>query len=237
MKAIPTIVSVAFAAALGGGCTDRSTPTQGLINASVTSSTNTSVVFDAVGDIPVSSPGVNKQAPAWLDIVSASITRKDGRFILETELAAPFPTDPALDPDVPPQVDHIAVAYGLDTDPTAAPIGYPFSKNEANSQEFYLGVAWNPTGSLGLGTGVFGWLIDRRPLLTGGQATITAIPFNIQGNRISVVVDAAALGDPPTFRWAAFTELDKVAHPPDNFCCVDDAPDFFSGAPLATWPQ
>jgi len=116
-------------------------------------------------------------------------------------------------------------------------MGYTFSKNEANSQEFYLGVAWNPTGSLGLGTGVFGWLIDRRPLLTGGQATITAIPFSIQGNRISVVVDAAALGDPPTFRWAAFTELDKVAHPPDNFCCVDDAPDFFSGAPLATWPQ
>jgi len=37
MKAIRTIVSVAFAAVLGVGCTDRSTPTQEAINASITS--------------------------------------------------------------------------------------------------------------------------------------------------------------------------------------------------------
>ncbi len=41
MKTIRTLLSVVFAAALGGGCTDRSAPTQGSINASITSPRDT----------------------------------------------------------------------------------------------------------------------------------------------------------------------------------------------------
>jgi hypothetical protein len=92
-------------------------------------------------------------------------------------------------------------------------VGYSFSKNTAYIAEFFLGTGWNPTGPFGLGTGFIGLLLDRRPLLTGGQATVTAIPFRIQGTHVSAVVDAAALGAPATFAWAAFSELDMHDHP------------------------
>ena len=52
-----------------------------------------------------------------------------------------------------------------------------------------------------------------------------------------MVVDAAALGNPATFAWAAFTHLQEKPHPPDNGPILDVAPEIFSGAPLATWPQ
>jgi len=214
---------------LMAGCTERNTPTA-LRNsrpAFDASPALASSITDPVGD-------VKNKVPAWLDIVSASITLRGRLFTFEAELAAPVPADPALDPDVPPQTDHVALAaYALDTDPTTAPVGYPFNKNEAVIFEFFLGVLWNPTGSFGVGTGFIGLVADRRPLLTGGQATITAIPFTIQGTHVSAVVDAAALGNPATFAWGAFTEMAQHPHPPDNFCCSDSAPD----AGLAAWPQ
>ncbi len=229
MKAICITGSLLLGAALILACTDRIGPTRFTgMNAATAAgqASQTSAVVDAVGD-------VKKKTPAWLDIVSASITRKDGRFVFEAQLAAQIPPEPALDPLVPKQIDHLGIAYALDTDSTTAPVGYPFGQNSPNVFEFFLGVFWNPTGSFAMGTGFVGLLFDRRPLLTGGQATITAIPINIQGNRVSIVLDAAALDDPATFAWAAFTELDMHAHPPDEWCCEDIAPD----ATLATWPQ
>src|SRR6058998_1877837 len=156
MNTICTAGSLLLGAALLAGCAEESTPTGVIDKPGVAFSTDaagakTSVVLDSVGDAVWNQnkgPGSFAKVPAWLDIVSASITLKAGRFTFEEELAAPVPADPALDPDIPPQVDHVCVAgYGLDTDPTAAPVGYPFNKNESNSQEFYLLACWNPTGS------------------------------------------------------------------------------------------
>lgn len=50
-----------------------------------------------------------------VNIVSASITRKGQSFVVEAELAAPVPADPALDPLLPKQIDHLGVFYALDT--------------------------------------------------------------------------------------------------------------------------
>ena len=220
--------SVLVGAAVIMACTEPSGPIRftGLAAAAASQASQTSAVVDAVGD-------VKKKTPAWLDIVSASITRKDGRFVFEAELAAPIPSDPALDPLVPKQLDHLGIAFALDTDSMSAPVGYPFAQNTPNVFEFFLGVFWNPTESFGMGRGFIGLIFDRRPLLTGGQATISVIPFTIQGNRVSVVLDAATLGDPSSFAWGAFTELDMHVHPPDEYCCEDIAPD----ATLVTWPQ
>ena len=228
------------------GCTERSAPTgitekRGPTFSADATGAKASVVFDAIGDAvwnQNTGPGSFAKVPAWLDIASASITLKGLRFIFDEELAAPVPADPALDPDIPPQIDHVCFAgYGLDADPTTAPVGYPFTKNEPNNQEFYVFVCWNPTGSFGVGTGFIGFVVDRRPLLSGGQALIAPVEFSIQGTHVSMVVDAAALGDPATFAWAAFTHLQERPHPPDNGPILDAAPEVLSGAPLATWPQ
>ena len=246
MNTIRIGTTLALGVALLAGCTERSTPTGTIDKPAVAFSADdtgakTSVVLDPVGDAVWNQnkgPGSFAKVPAWLDIVSASITLKGVRFIFDEELAAPVPPDPALDPDIPPQVDHVCFAgYGLDTDPTTAPVGYPFTKNEPNNQEFYVFVCWNPTGSFGVGTGFIGFLVDRRPLLSGGQALIAPVEFTIQGTHVSMVVDAAALGDPTTFAWAAFTHLQERPHPPDNGPILDAAPEVLSGAPLATWPQ
>ncbi len=222
MNTIRIGTTLALGVALLAGCTERSTPTGTIDKPAVAFSADdtgakTSVVLDAVGDAVWNQnkgPGSFAKVPAWLDIVSASITLKGVRFTFDEELAAPVPPDPALDPDIPPQVDHVCFAgYGLDTDPTTAPVGYPFTKNEPNNQEFYVFVCWNPTGSFGVGT------------------------FSIQGTHVSMVVDAAAIGDPGTFAWAAFTHLQERPHPPDNGPILDAAPEVLSGAPLATWPQ
>jgi hypothetical protein len=234
MNVIRMTVGLLLGAAVVVGCNNGSTPTassgERASFAVSGGSGQTATVLDDLGD-------VGKKTPAWLDIVSASITRTGQSFIFEAELAAPIPDDPALDPLVPKQTDHLGVFYAVDSDSTTAPVGFSFSKNQGNISEFFLGTGWNPTGSFGLGTGFIGLLLDRRPLLTGGQATLTAITFTVQGTHVSAVVDAAMLGDPATFAWAAFSELDMHDHPPDEWCCEDFAPDITNGVPLATWPQ
>jgi len=188
-------------------------------------SAQTSTVVDALGD-------VKNSAPAWLDLTSASIARQGGRLIFTWDVAAPVPADPASDPAIPAHSDHVCLGDGLETDPATAPLGYPFGKNEANFAEFYVALCWSPTGSFGLGAGFVGLLIDRRPLLAGGEAMLSAVEVRIAGNHVAVTVDAGRLGDPATFAWVAFTEIANQADPNDAAKFPDFAPD----ATLATWP-
>jgi len=186
----------------------------------------TSIVTDPAGD-------VKNKAPAWLDLTSASVAREGGRFVFVWDLAAPVPSDPAADPAIPTHSDHVCVGDGLDTGPTTAPVGYPFGKNEANILELVVALCWNPTGSFSLETGFVGLLLDRRPLLAGGPATITPVEFRIDGQQVVMAVEAAALGDPASFAWGAFTEVANQADPNDAAWFPDGAPD----VGLATWPQ
>jgi hypothetical protein len=232
MKSVRLAVKVLLGAAQMAGCTDRNAPTAFGNQPGIAfdaAAAQTSVITDPVGD-------VKNKAPAWLDIVSASIIRNGGRFSFQLELAGPVPADPALDPATPSHTDHLCWGDGLRTD-ASAPVGYPFGKNTASHEQFYPVFCWNPTGSFGLGTGFIGFLIDRRPLLTGGQAIIEPVEFSVQETRVTLVVDATALGDPATFAWAAFTEQANQADPNDASWFPDVAPDVFSGAPWATWPQ
>ena len=210
-------------------CNERNVPTavrdQPAIAFDV-AATLTSAVTDPVGD-------VKNKAPTWLDLTAASITREDGRFRFEFDVAAGVPVDPSRDPAVPAHSDHICMGTGLETDPTTAPVGYPFSKNEANFAEFYVAMCWNPTGSLGLGTGFVGLLIDRRPLLNGQPALVLPIEARIDGKHVTVSLRVAALDDPSTFAWVAFTEVANQSDPNDAAWFPDLAPD----ASLATWPQ
>ena len=211
------------------GCSDRNAPTAVRDQPSIafdTATTLTSAVTDPVGD-------VKNKAPTWLDLTAASITQEGGRFGFEWDMAAGVPADPTRDPAVPTHSDHICIGTGLETDPTTAPIGYPFSKNEANFAEFYVALCWNPTGSFGLGTGFAGLLIDRRPLLNAQPALVSPIEFDIDGKHVTVSLRVADLGDPSTFAWVAFTEVANQSDPNDAAWFPDLAPD----ASFATWPQ
>ena len=41
---------------------------------------------------------------------------------------------------------------------------------------------------------------DRRPLLTGGSYTMTSVPFEIDGDTVTVWIDGYLIGNPTSFR-------------------------------------
>jgi hypothetical protein len=60
-------------------------------------------------------------------------------------------------------------------------------------------VSWDGTEFAGTAT-------DRRPLLTGGEAIITPVPFSINGTIVEAVLAYELIGDvPPSFQWAPIT--------------------------------
>ena len=80
---------------------------------------------------------------------------------------------------------------------------------------------------------VFASVTESVPL----AVVVAPVQLSIQGTHVSIVVDAAALGDPAAFAWAAFTEIAKQADPNDAAWFPDLAPDLNLGAPFAIWPQ
>ena len=51
-----------------------------------------------------------------------------------------------------------------------------------------------------------GTFMDRRPLLTGGEAIITPVLFNINGTMVEAVLPSELLGNvPPSFHWGPDT--------------------------------
>src|SRR3989442_283838 len=186
MKTIRTILSVVLSATLGGGCNERNAltgpvvTTTGPLSADVVAG-KTSVVTDPVGD-------ADKTAQPYQDIVRAEITRQGTNFVFVLTLAAPVPDNPSL----PSWADVIVWQFILDPYPTASEAGYPFTKNTTNPLEFFIqhrvyrfGFVdpLDPTSAADV-------LVDRRPLLTGGQATVTPIKVSIDGAQITFVVDA-----------------------------------------------
>ena len=121
-------------------------------------------------------------------------------------------------------------------------MGYPFTKNTANAFEFFIQHRVYRSGFVDPldPASAADVLVDRRPLLKGGQATVTPIKVTIDGAQITFVVDAALLGDPSTFSWLSVTAVakagDDVKNAYNKHVPFDFAPDFNLGAPLATWP-
>ena len=153
-------------------------------------SAQTSTVFDPVGDTLFN-------APAFQDIVIGQMTKTaSGDFELLMGMAGPVPVDPPLPP---PGVSEIWWMWTFDLDPTAFPQGTPFPPGVKRRPEFVVYVSWD-------GTEFAGTAIDRRPLLTGGEAIITPVPFSINGTMVEAVLDFELIGDvPPSFHWGPFT--------------------------------
>ena len=144
-----------------------------------------STVSDPVGD-------AQAHAPAFQDVVAGQMTRTaNGDFELVMELAGPVPGTPNR-----PGRSEIWWAWAFDLDPTTSPAGYPFREAGGRRPEFLVYVSWD-------GTEFAGTAIDRRPLLTGGEAVITPVAFRISGTTIEAVAPSKLIGVvPASFHWA-----------------------------------
>jgi hypothetical protein len=150
--------------------------------------TQTSVVSDPAGD-------ARFKAPGFMDIVRVEVTKRGDTFEFRMNLVEPIPAVPPLPP---PSQDRISWVWGLDTDPTTFPKGFPGAPGTKLQAEFVLRVDWD-------GKAFSALLIDRRPLLTGGEAVITPLPFTIMSSEVLMVVRAGELGSPTGFLWDAVT--------------------------------
>ncbi len=213
------------------GCTDRNIPTAASNQPTLAfdaSASLTSVVTDPAGDAAWNrntGPGAEAKVPAYLDIVTAAVSKKGGTLVFTMSLADVLPASPQPASGGLGTYDWF---FELDTDPATFPSGKDgvFPQNQALPIEFFVAVEWD-------GVQFTGVLFDLRPLLTGSPMILTPVAFSIAGTQIQLSVDATALGDPSIFGWAAATCARHAHYPSDGVQCLDRAPD----GGFAAWPQ
>jgi len=152
------------------------------------SAARVSVVTDPVGDALFS-------APSYLDLVGARVTKSGQTFSFEMTVAEPIPATPSASPPASAQTGW---AWPLDTDSSTFPAGTPVAPGTGAPAELIVAVVWDSSGFSAS-------LNDRRPLLTGGDAVLTPLPFTISGGQLRVDIRASAIGDPSTFGWRPVT--------------------------------
>jgi hypothetical protein len=152
-------------------------------------SAQTSDVSDPLGDT------FFQNAAQFQDVVSGRMTKtEDGDFELLMELAAPIPASPPMPPQ---QRAELWWGWNFDLDTSAFPHGYPWGIDR--NSEFIFLVRWD-------GAEFKGTAIDRRPLLTGGEAVSTPVTFEIDGTTVQAVLPFSLIGEvPESFEWAPFT--------------------------------
>ena len=166
---------------------------------------------DPVGDSTPATTGYLDTAAygvSWSDQGSSA----GGRFSFVFEVAEPIPG--AF--EVPMKFDAVQYSFCLDTDPSSDPRGYPFASNDPVWCDYILTAV--SEGSEWTGT-----LIDRQPLVGGGEAKTPTVSFSIDDSRTrgSFFVPGASLGDPESFEWAMSASLLKLPLPSDDFIDLD----------------
>jgi len=156
----------------------------------------------------------NEKGPAYFDIVQDSVTGDAGTFTLSMRLAAPVPVAPP-NPAGNPGYDFWAFAFDTQPGGTA---GFPFPPGQGNERPFeqLVFLTWN-------GAVFHAFLVDRTPLVSGGEEVITDIPFSFNAARdeITFVVNGALIGNATTFDWGSATGLRKAHFGNDGFQVLD----------------
>jgi hypothetical protein len=159
----------------------------------------TSAAIDPQGDAFYSN---GHEAPAFLDILAGSFTVCD---------TLTFTVDVAGSLDAlsnPPGSGGIYFwTFGLNSDPSTNPPGFPSPPGQTSLPEFLVYAQWD-------GTAFSGVFLDRRPLLTGGSPVQYSIPVSVSGSRIILTVPAAlaALVQPlPGASWYCITGWNDTA--------------------------
>lgn len=165
---------------------------------------------------------VCSRAVPFQDIVRGEIQKKGGSFILRMEMAGPIPGNPPLPQ---PANGQILWVWTFDLDTTAVPKGYPFSPGDSAPSEFYVYISWD-------GLEFKAFAIDRRPLLTGGNAIVTPVPFSIDGSALEAVLASTLIGNSTTFRWGVRAIDIPSSHLGTSAIIpVDSAPNFTGPTP------
>ena len=148
-------------------------------------SASSTTVTDPAGD-------VKNNVFLWQDIVGGSASKQGSEFSFSMTLAGSLPSSPPL----PEDTKALLWIVALDTDGSTFPAGYPFTKNSAKAFEYLVQLIWDGTTFVAL-------VIDRTPLLSGGEATLTLVPVSFSGDRatISILVSASLIGDPSSFAF------------------------------------
>jgi len=180
------------------------------------SAASPSVRTDPAGDTLI------KDAPGYMDMVSIQLAERGGMFEFQMSVAAPVPAAPPLPP---PATKGISWNWGLDTNPTTFPAGYPLPPGLPGTVEFVITITWD-------GSAFRAFLVDRRPLLTGGQAVITPLDYTISGTLLQVDVNADAVGNPSSFGWGATTTYSSGPSGSGGLQFVDEFSPF-----VAPWPS
>ena len=142
--------------------------------AALTARAQTDTVIDPQGDA-FYTPGL--AAPAFLDILAASITISD-TITLTVDVAG------SLDALPDPSGGYFDWHFPLNTDNSTDPPGYPLPPNQTAPAEFGVDADWD-------GTAFSGVLYDRRPALTGQPALLYSIPVSVSGSRITLTIPTA----------------------------------------------
>jgi hypothetical protein len=148
-----------------------------------TASAQTDSVIDPLGDAFYrdngNGNGTNNEAPAFLDILAASITISD-TLTLTVDVAG------SLDalPNPPGSDGFFDWHFPLNTNNSTDPQGYPLPPGQSAPADFFADARWD-------GTAFSGVFADRRPELMDQPALVYSIPVSVSGSRITITVPAA----------------------------------------------
>ena len=189
----------------------------------------TSAVTDPIGDASAVTPAV---APlGYQDIVNASVTLKDGRFVFVMDVASAIPSSPPL----PHGVNLLEWSFRLRTDLSTCAFGFPFpparstaSPELTHCSQYMVFVVWD-------GTGYVGMLVDRTRTVTG-DVVVMPISFSIDFDRgeITASVESSKINAPESFRWISRTQTWFGQLGTIGYLVVDAAP---AEGTFATWPN
>jgi hypothetical protein len=143
--------------------------------AALTARAQIATVTDPQGDAFYSQ---GHEAPAFLDILVASITISD-TLMLTVDVAS------SLDalPNPPGSGGIFFWNFALNTDNSTDPPGFPEAPGVTAAAEFTVYALWD-------GTAFSATFVDRRPALTGGSALLYSIPVSVSGSSITLTVPA-----------------------------------------------
>jgi hypothetical protein len=196
----------------------------------LTARAQTDAVIDPQGDAFYSN---GNEAPAFLDILAASITISD-TLTFTVDVAG------SLDalPNPPGSGGVFAWHFPLNTDNSTDPPGFPLPPGQTAPADFFADAQWD-------GTAFSGVFVDRRPALTGQPALQYSIPVSISGSRITLTVPAALAAQVkaavvlPGATWNCATYLDPNFWDPNHLLGNGNngvhVPDDIGGR--RPWPQ
>jgi len=179
------------------------------------------VVEDPIGDLDSPWTHANgKPVPGYVDLVSEKLAKKGDSYVFSMTVAAPVPDKP----DLTQGIKMWMWTWAIDYDPSIYYGAWPMPPGLATWPEFHLPIIWD-------GEKLSAFVVDHRPLLTGGEDIFWEVPFVIKGSELSLTVDAWMIDDIAEFSWGSSTGY-WIGESDGNIGCF--TPDYIWFLP---WPS